>query len=351
MTQTFLLYGSTGFVGREIPRQAVKRGMQPVIAGRNAAAVQAQAAELGVDYRIFSLDDPAAIDRALEEVSVVLHCAGPYIHTYQPMMAGCIRTGTHYLDITGEIPVFEGLLARDADARARGVMLLPAVGFDVVPTDCLALHLKERLPSANRLTLAFLHQGSAGFPPGTINTLFETVIPSGFKLRRDGELVPFPRVLPTRLIDFGRGPLEATLFFWGDVFTAFYSTGIPNIEEYSVISPSARRQLTWIPRIAPLLKLPPVRNFFKRLAPANSTFETRAAARVSIWGEVEDGQGRKAAARLHGPEAGVIWTTLTALAAVEKVLAGDFQPGFQTPSLVFGADFVLEAEGVTREDL
>lgn len=351
MTHNFLLYGSNGFVGREIARQAVKRGLRPLIAGRNPGAVQAQAAELGVDYRVFSLEDPAALDRALAEVAVVLHCAGPYIHTYKPMMEGCLRTGTHYLDITGELPVFEGLLARDAEAKAREVMLLPAVGFDVVPTDCLALHLKQRLPSANRLALAFHTRGKAGFPPGSINTMFETAIPYGFKLRRNGQLVPFPRKLPTRLIDFGSGPVEATLLFWGDVFTAFYSTGIPNIEEYSVVSPAVRRQLTLIPRITPLLKLAPVRNFFKSLAPANSTPETRAVSRVSVWGEVEDSQGRKAAARMHGPEAGVIWTTLTALAAVEKVLAGIFLPGFQTPALVFGADFPLESEGVSREDL
>jgi saccharopine dehydrogenase (NAD+, L-lysine-forming) len=85
----------------------------------------------------------------------VLHCAGPYIYTSKPMVDGCLRTGTHYLDITGEIPVYETLAARDAESKARGATLLPGIGFDVVPTDCLALHLKQRLPSATHLTLAF----------------------------------------------------------------------------------------------------------------------------------------------------------------------------------------------------
>lgn len=350
MKTGFLLYGSTGFVGGFIARQAVERGLQPVVAGRNAARVQSQAAELGVDYHVFSLDDPAAIDLALKDVVAVLSCAGPFIHTYKPMLEGCLRSGVHYLDITGEIPVLEGLLARDSQAKARDVMLLPAVGYDVVPTDCLALHLKQRLPTATHLTLATYPVGLSGLPPGTANTMIE-MIPYGSRLRRNGQLVPFPRQTKTRPIDFGHGPVEAILFPWGDVFTAFYSTGIPNIEDYLVLSAEFRRQFAFISKLRPLLRLAAVRRFIRGGMKTGSTAEQRLAASTSVWGEVEDDQGRKAISRLHGPEAGVIWTTLTALAVVEHVLAGKFLPGFQTPALVYGADFPLECEGVRREDL
>jgi short subunit dehydrogenase-like uncharacterized protein len=266
------------------------------------------------------------------------------------MMEGCLRLGIHYLDITGEIHVYEGLSARDADARAKAVMLLPGVGFDVLPTDCLAVHLKQRLPSATHLTLAFRTQGPAGLPPGTQRTLIES-IPAGQKLRRNGRLETPERGLKTRLIDFGLGPNVATRLTWGDVFMTYYSTGIPNIEDYLVMSEALRRQMATMLSLRPLFKLVAVRNFVKRMVKPGPTPDQCAQTITHVWGEVEDDQGQRAVSRLHGPEAGVTWTARAALAAVKKVLAGDVSPGFQTPSLAYGADFVLAAEGVTREDL
>jgi len=350
MPSGFLLYGSTGFVGSAIAHLAVQNGLQPIIAGRDAAKIGAQATELGVEHRAFSLDDSTAMDKVLEDVTVVLHCAGPYIYTFKPMVDGCLRTRTHYLDITGEIPVYEALAALDNQAKSHGAMLMPGVGFDVVPTDCLALHLKQRLPSATRLTLAFHSEGPAGLPPGTANTMIE-MIPFGNKVRRNGRLDTPPRGAKTRMIDFGSGPVQATMLTWGDIFMAYYSTGIPNIEDYAVLPAELRRQMALIDYVRPLFKLTAVRNFLKRRLRAGSTADERARTRTSVWGEVEDAQGRKVVSRLHGPEAGVIWTARAALAAVQKVLAGNASPGFQTPALAYGADFVLECEGVTREDL
>jgi short subunit dehydrogenase-like uncharacterized protein len=312
----------------------VQQGLHPIVAGRDADKIKTLAAELGVEYRVFRLDGGPAVENALKEVTVVLHCAGPFIHTYQAIVDACLRTGTHYLDITGEIPVYEALAARDAEAKTRKVMLLPGVGFDVVPTDCLAVHLKQRLPTATHLTLAFHSDGPAGLPPGTVKTMIE-MMPYGTRMRRNGELQIASRERRTRLIDFGRGPIQATNLSWGDIFMAFHSTGIPNIEEYAVL-----RERTTKPTDAPANR-----------TPAGSTPEQRALTRTRVWGEVEDEQGHKATCRLFGSEAGVEWTAMTALAAVKKVLAGEVQPGFQTPARVFGPEFVMEGEGVTREDL
>src|SRR5687768_7026139 len=133
-----LLYGATGYTGRLITRVAAEYGVRPILAGRNRAAVAALAHEHGLEHRAFALDDVAAMYRALGAVSAVLHCAGPFSRTSEPMASACIRTGTHYIDITGEIDVMEQLHARDAEAREARVMLLPGAGFDVVPSDCLA---------------------------------------------------------------------------------------------------------------------------------------------------------------------------------------------------------------------
>lgn len=350
MSATFLLYGATGFTGQEIARLAAEHGFEPILAGRDAVRLEKLATELGVENRVFDLSDPDKIEQGLKDVTVLLHCAGPFIHTYKPIVEACLQTGTHYLDLTGEIPVYEAIAARDAEARARGVMLMPGSGFDVVPTDCLAVHLKGRVPSATHLRLAFRREGPAGFPPGTQRTAIE-LIPYGIRVRRNGHLEAPEKATKTHLVDFGQGPVKAALFPWGDVFTAYYSTGIPDIEDYYVLSEAERKLMAALPYLRPLLKLAAVRNLFKRGVDPGPTADMRARSRTHVWGEVEDDQGRKAVSRLHGPELGVVWTSRAALAIVQKVLNGNAPPGYQTPALAYGADLVMECEGVTREDL
>jgi len=351
MSSTFLLYGATGFAGEAIARLAVEYGLEPILAGRNAVQLEKLGSELGVEHRAFDLSDPHKIEEALKDVPVVLHCAGPFINTYKPMVEACLQTGTHYLDLTGEIPVYEAIAARDAEARAREIMLMPGAGFDVVPTDCLAVHLKGRLPSATHLRLAFKSEGPAGLPPGTQRTGFDVIFPYGIRVRRDGRLELPRQATKTYSVDVGQGPVEAALFPWGDVFTAYYSTGIPNIENYVVLSKSARQQVTTMIQLRPLLKFAAVRNFLKRGIQPGPTTEKRARTVTHVWGEVEDDQGRKATARLHGPEAGAVWTARASLAIVRKVLAGNTPAGYQTPAKAFGPDLVMECEGVTREDV
>lgn len=350
MPSAFLLYGVTGFVGEAIARRAVAQGLRPMVAGRSAERVAALADELGVEHRAFALDDRVAMDAALVEVTGVLHCAGPYMHTAAAMVDGCLRTGTHYVDIAGELPVYAAIAQRDVEARTRGVMLLPGAGFDVAPTDCLALHLKQRLPSATHLALAFHNDGPAALPPGTVNTFLE-MIPAGDRIRVDGELVTPPRRMKTRQIDFGQGPKTAMRMTWGDVFTAHWSTGIPNIEDYVVWPAGLRRQLVMVRYVRPLFKVKAVRNLMKGTVKSGSTVEERGRTRARVWGEVVDGEGRRAVSRLRGPDASVEWTALAALAVVRHVLDGDAPAGFQTPAKAYGADFVLECEGVIREDV
>ena len=165
----WLLYGAYGYTGARIARLAVERGERPTLAGRDATATAALAEELNLPHCSFDLEDPHRLSQAIKGFRAVLHCAGPFSATSQPMADACLATGAHYLDITGEIGVFEALAARDQEARTAGVCLLPGVGFDVVPTDCLAALLSERLPGASHLELAFR---GAGTPSrGTARTM------------------------------------------------------------------------------------------------------------------------------------------------------------------------------------
>lgn len=349
MKTEFLLYGANGYTGALVARTAAERGMRPVLAGRDAEKVGALARKLGFEHRAFSLDEASAIDSALEGVAVVLHCAGPFLRTSKSMADACLRTGTHYLDITGEAAVFESLHARDHEAKEAGVMLLPGAGFDVVPSDCLAAHLKRLLPSATHLALAI--RGLTRISRGTATTMIENIHRGGL-IRRRGKLTPVPAAWKTREIDFGDGPRSSVTIPWGDVVTAYYSTGIPNIEVYSALPSSVRFMMKATRLLSPLLASNAAQRFLKRriqAQPAGPSDEERARGASFLWGEVEDDRGERATSRLRTPE-GYTLTALTALAIVEKVLARKFSAGYQTPSTAYGPDFILQIEGVERQE-
>jgi short subunit dehydrogenase-like uncharacterized protein len=348
---TFLLYGANGYTGQLIAREAIVRGLRPILAGRNAEAVSALAREWGLEHRVVSMDQGEAkrILASLEGVKAVLHCAGPFSHTAKPMVDACMKAQVHYLDITGEIGVFEALAARDTEAMAAGILLLPGVGFDVVPSDCLASHLARRLPNATHLSLGF--QSPGGFSRGTATTVVENLHRGGC-VRSGGILTKVPAAWRTREIDFGLGSTLATTIPWGDVSTAYRSTGIRDIEVYSAVSHRQLRLMRLSRAFGWMLRSSWVQSFLKhriQSGPPGPSVEERARGRTYLWGEVEDGQGQRLVSRLRGPE-GYTFTVLTALAAMERVLAGDAPPGFQTPSLAYGADFVLQIPGVERED-
>jgi short subunit dehydrogenase-like uncharacterized protein len=345
----FLLYGATGYTARLILARCLERGLRPILAGRSETVREIASAH-GLEARIAGLDDPASLRAALGGVTAVLHCAGPFSRTSGPMVDACLAAGVHYLDITGEIGVFEGLAARHEEARSRGVMLLPGTGFDVVPSDCLAAHLKQRLPSATSLLLAF--QSSGGLSRGTATTMVENISRGG-AVRRGGRIVPVPAGWKTIAVDLGRGPVSVTTIPWGDVATAWHSTGIPDIEVYTRMTPGMRMALKASRYLGWLLSSAPVQRMLKAKVRSGAPGPDEAARDRGVsrlYGEVRDGTGGRARARLEGPE-GYTMTARTAVAAVERVMSGGATPGFRTPSLAFGADFILSIEGVTRSDL
>ena len=348
--RVILIYGVTGYTGQLVLDECLASGVRPVLAGRHAEAVKALAEPHGLEWRVASLDDSVALDACLAGAKVVIHCAGPFSRTSRPMADACLRKRVHYLDITGGIGVFEALGARDAEAKAAGVMLLPGAGFDVVPSDCLAAHLKGRLPAATSLTLAFF--GGTGLSRGTATTMAENAGSPG-AVRRGGRIVPVPPAWRSRVIDFGDRPRMTATIPWGDVSTAFYSTGIPDIEVYAAMSPASVRSLRLSRWLAPILRTAWVR---RRLVaaidrrPPGPSVQARAHATARLWGEVRDGEGRRASARLECPD-GYTLTARTAVLAARAVLDGRAVPGFQTPSLAFGADFILQVPGCTRTDL
>jgi short subunit dehydrogenase-like uncharacterized protein len=345
----FMIYGATGYTGSLIAREAVRRDLRPVLAGRNAEKLATLAGEIGLEHRVFTLDMPGTICDRIRGIHTLLNCAGPFSQTARPLAEACLRTGTHYLDIAGEASVLESLAARDAEARAVGAVILPAVGFDVVPSDCLAVHLKHRLPTATRLALGFRSGGRLS--RGTALTALEGVADGGLA-RENGVLKHVPAAWKTRAIDFGDGPVRAITIPWGDVATAFYSTGIPNIEVYLAASWSLRAGARLSRGLGWLLRSRMVQSRLRRrilAGPPGPTDAERRLNRCAFWGEATDAAGRIAVARQVTPN-GYDLTIESALAAVTRVLDGSVSPGFQTPAMAFGPDFILGFAGVTRTD-
>jgi short subunit dehydrogenase-like uncharacterized protein len=350
MSDPLLVYGATGYSGRLMLEAAVARGLRPIVAGRDPAKVRRLADRLGLEHRVARLSDAAALDAALEGVRVVLHAAGPYAETGPPMVDACLRAGAHYLDIAGEIPVIEAFARRHGEARRRGVMLMPSVGFDVVPSDCLAAHVARRLPGARRL--AFGVTGLHFATRGSAKTLVEHAF-QGVRVRRAGEITLVAWGDLRRSFDYGAGVRESFAVSWGDVASAWYTTGIPDVEVYFEVTPglrvlqSAGRYFGWLLRTAPWQAWLEAHT---EVLPEGPSVDEREAGGMVVVAEVEDGEGRRVSARLRTPDAYSV-TALTGSAIAARVLAGDFEPGFQTPARVYGADFVLGFPGVTREDL
>jgi len=350
MNNNILIYGANGYTAELIIELALTEGARPILAGRSAEKLAPLAKRHKLPLRAFALDEPGTVAKNLAGAAVVLNCAGPFSRTARAMAEACIEAGVHYLDITGEIEVFEALALMGPKAGKAGVMLMPGTGFDVVPSDCLAAHLKRRLPDASALTLAFQAIGRPSH--GTATTMVENVHRGGM-VRRAGKLTAVPAASASREIDFGSGPVSTMCIPWGDVSTAWVSTAIPDIEVF-MAAPAALRWMARASRyLGGLMGSDAVQNLLKKqinAAPAGPNAEQRRRGASHLWGQVRNAAGQTATARLDTPE-GYALTALTAWDIAKRTARGQAQPGYRTPSLVFGADYILNFVGTMRTDL
>jgi short subunit dehydrogenase-like uncharacterized protein len=343
----WVIYGANGYTGELVSRRAARLGMRPVLAGRSAAAVRTLADELGLDHVVVALDDPVALRATLSGVRLVAHCAGPFAVTSRPMVDVCIATGTDYLDVTGEIEVFESIFARHDEAVAAGIVMVPGAGFDVVPTDCLAARLAAALPDASRLALAF--RAGGGVSRGTALSALEGMAGGG-RVRRGGVLVRTPAGSPRRRVPFPSGERSVAGVRWGDLVTGFRSTGIPNITTYTELPLNGRGAvLSRVLRSAPLLGLA------RRVVSARVTgpdADRRARSRCEVWGEVCNADGQVRSGTLTGPNVYDLTADSVVRAAGRLIDAASRPaPGAYTPSMAFGAGFAATLDGVRVSDI
>ena len=350
MSAAVLIYGASGYSGRLILERALALGLRPILAGRDETTLAPVAERHGLAYRIASLHDAPLLEHALRDVGVVLNTAGPFSASARPLAAACLRTGTHYLDITGEPAVFDDLATRHADARRRGVMLLPGVGFDVVASDCLAAHVAARASGARRLAIAIrgLELMSRGSALSFCEQAGQPVL-----VRRNGALAAVPPGAIERDFDFGDGPRRCVNVSWGDVVTAYYTTGVPDIEIFFDAPPLFRSALLASRAAGALAASAPSQVWLKMhaaLLPDGPDAAQRDAVRVTLVAEVEDRRGTILRGRMTTPQS-YSFTAISASALLQRAACGDIEAGFQTPARLYGADLVLSLEGVSRSDV
>ncbi|PKD42920.1 saccharopine dehydrogenase family protein [Rhodohalobacter barkolensis] len=341
----WVLYGSYGYTGNLITELAASDGDQHVVlSGRNEEKLREQAGKFELDYKAADLDSPEDLDELLQDAEVVLHCAGPFVHTWKPMAEACLRNNCHYLDITGEINVFESLKMMGPEFEEKGLMAMSGVGFDVVPSDCLAATLHKKLPDATHLELAISGLGG-GLSRGTAKTMIEN-LGSGGAVRRGGKIEEVPAAYLIRKIRFGDKWKDAVSIPWGDISTAYTSTGIGNIVVYAALPKKSIEKLKWLNRLGPIVKNKRLKSFLKSRVeqgkPGPSEGERREG-RSLLWGHASNAKGESVVALLKTKE-GYQLTAETALKIVENCLKDKLKSGYQTPSNVYGADFILGFE-------
>ena len=349
-THPFLIYGAYGYTGKIILDECQKRGIRPFIAGRDEAQLKEVADKYRFPWKAFSLDDADVVASIIEPFEAILHCAGPFVHTALPVLNACLKTNTHYLDITGEIQVFELAASMNQKFVDAGIVALPGAGFDVVPSDCMAAYIHSKLPDANKLRLSIYSKG--GVSRGTALTMVEN-IDKGGAVRKDGRIKTVPAAWKKKDVDFGDKTRTCVTIPWGDVSTAWHSTGIPDIEVYMCLPAQAMKMMTLNKYFGFLLRRTYVKNFLKKRVKSGSSGpseRSRLSGETRIVAEASNESGKSVAALLTGPE-GYTLTAITALDTTLKILENKYKPGFYTPSKLFGADYILQFEGTTRTDI
>lgn len=325
---TLLVYGATGYTGRMASQYAAESGTPIILAGRDESKLATLGAELNAPYKVFSLDDFKDVETALSDVSVVLNCAGPFMRTAEILMRAAISQGVHYLDVSAELNSYELAEALSAAAIESDVMLLPGSGGSVAMLGCLTAHAIERVASPQRIRLALQVKGPMS--RGSAISASASLADSSFH-RANGQLLKIEDA-SLQPFDFGMGKVDCFPVTLPDLLTIWRATQVPNIDTFVHIAGDSFPS-------GDLSTLPDGPNAEERLA-------TRYRAVVEITGEEGD-----VILALLDTVNGYTFTAMASAEAGRRVLAGEYKPGFQTPSLVFGNGFAETIADTTISDI
>ncbi len=343
MDKKVLIYGAAGYTAELIVEECIQQRLNPILAGRksnNSYKIEALAKKYDLEYRIFNAKDA---EQHINDIYLLLNCAGPFSETIKPILNACLNKKVHYLDITGEIEVFKYCYKNNELAKKQGIIVLPGVGFDIVPSDCFIQFLKEQLPDATRIDIGFKMGGGASI--GTTKTLIEGLGKGGF-VRENHKLKPVSNAYKYKLLSFPSGNKWAMSIPWGDVFTGGISTNVPNGLVYLVMPKQIIYLLKTLSPFDFILRSNFVKSYLKELV--NKKFKIagpqkarREKTNSEFWGEAENQKGDKINYTLTTQNS----YTLTAEAAVKLTkycLNAENKSGYFTPSMLAGSSFINE---------
>jgi short subunit dehydrogenase-like uncharacterized protein len=340
---TIFIYGAYGYTGKIIVDVAVNKGLKPLIGGRNKELTKALADEYQLDFEVLAVKDYDHWTQVLAKVDLLINCAGPFALTVEHIVPLCLKNRVHYLDITGEIEVFSYIASLDKEAQQSGVVLMPGVGFDVVPTDCLSAKLKERLPDGEQLVLAF--QGSSGISRGTALSMARRYHNGGM-IRQNGKLINVPIAHEVKEIAFGGMNRLCMTIPWGDVYTAYFTTGIPNIKVFTGVNQKTLNSLLTFKKFKWAAKTGLIQWLMRKIIRSKVTgpsLENRKTKLTYLWGQISDKSGKSVTLEMQTMESYQL-TAFTAIRAAQVILEGGAQPGYRTPAGAFGSDFIDQFE-------
>jgi short subunit dehydrogenase-like uncharacterized protein len=334
-----------------IVEEAVKREMRPVLAGRNGAKVKALADKHGLEWASFDVSEYRGKLKGFDALALA---AGPFVHTSAPAVAECLESGVHYLDITGEMPVFAAVYGLDARARDAGVALVPGTGFDIVPSDCLAVYATDQFKqlfgaAPTHLEIALYSDGTLS--GGTLKTMLEMLaIKGGGNQLKNGKIIPSALGSRVKQVSFGKFERTVVGVPLPDLLAAPKSTGVVNVETFAAMPPKAVERLR---RLRPVIQSALGVGWLRKAAQAvvkalvhGPDEQTRHNARTYLYAKAFDTDGRSFEARLESIEA----YRMTALCVVHalEALAGRRPVGALTPAQAFGPDFILSLPDTHR---
>lgn len=340
-----IIYGAYGYTGELIALEFINKNYKILLAGRNEDKLKALSLKTGFDYSTGDLNNKTQINELFSQAYLVINAAGPFINTCVQVVEACIESKTHYIDINGDIKVFELIKTYNQKALNTGIMLLPGTGFDVVPSDCLAVKLKKLMPDAINLNIAFATIGG-GVSHGTALTVAGRLGEYALK-RENGKLKPVLMGKHSMWVDFGIMKKFVMSISWGDVSTAHFSTGIENIETFMAVKPKVYNLLKFQIAVNWLLRTKVVKNILRKNIDKNISGpneESRKKGFSLFWAETQNNEGKTHTLKLKTLEG----YTLTAKASVliaKKITDNSFKPGYQTPASTYGENLIFEIEG------
>lgn len=346
----WMIYGATGYTGKLIIEESLRRGHRPIIAGRNQSKINSLADRYGLEAKTFDLSDTAALDAAVKAVDLVFHVAGPFIDTAETMMQACIAGKTHYVDITGEAPVFKRCFELSEQAKTAGICLVSGIGFDVIPTDCLMAYLASQVPETETVEVAIAPKARPS--PGTAKSALRIIKSGTVDIREDGEITTRALFSIVKQVRFPSETKTIALAPIADVYTGYYSTGANNIRAY-IAQPEITAKITAVS--VPLIKYMLSSKWLlkqlektidKRVKGPVESY--RSVGEAEVWARAENAQGEY---REGGLKTGEVYylTSQLSVRFIENVLAVN-PTGSIAPAQLFSMSQLLDIEGISLYD-